>query len=368
MASGKQIKELEALARASLWDEFCDKVYELLDRQDGDPDGKVFALLDDAAGRSTEAALVAGMSYSRYSRPDAGGEARRHLLKAARSPNPRDAAMANLALARHLSSDERHWPEVAARMEEAAFMGNEEAMAAFGIIRIAGKMGLRANLDEGEMWLIQSSDRESPSGCYELAMHILNSGRNPYARNPIKLLMTAAELGHEPARKAIFEMGLLDEDAHDPMLPYPVVPAGSARATAIVDTLCNLFDVDPDEARELVAALHGYPDWNLMMEAAGDPAKKKGKFDEDCTADERSERERLQTSVVQHFLHLPSFIAEAVVEVVRPTASSGEVALEDFRRAVDRRRREMTADDVRGSMMTMMRGLFSGLDLGRKFK
>ncbi|WP_327209932.1 hypothetical protein [Rhizobium leguminosarum] len=366
MASGKELKELEALAEAGLWDEFVHKVGPILERQGGDPDGRVYEILDRAAESSTEAALVAGMSYFKFARPNMEVDARRHLLKASRSENPSYARMANFALATHLASDEKHWPEVAARMEEAAFLGDVDAMAAFGAIRISGRMGVRADVEDGEEWLVMSSDGGSVRGSYELAMHMINSKRLLDEKNPIELLLASAQAGHEPSRKALFEMGLLDEDAHDPMLPYPVTPDGAGRTTGLVEAFVEHFDIEPETAMELVAALHGYPDWELLLASAGDPAKRKGKFDEDCGAEEMVERERLQASVVQHFLHMPSFVAEAVVETVRPTSSAPDVVVKDFERAVERRSRNMTVDDVGQSMMAMMRSVMSGIGLGRK--
>jgi hypothetical protein len=366
MASGKELKELEALAQAGLWDEFVDKVSPILDRQGGDPDGLVYEILDRASENSAEAALVAGMSYFRFSRPDPEVQVRHHLLRAARSDNPANASMANFALATHLMSDEKHWPEVAARMEEAAFLGNPDAMAAFGAIRISGEMGVRADIEDGEEWLVLSADGGSENGSYDLAMHMLNTSRHVQGRNPIELLMSLSEAGHEPSRKVLFEMGLLDEDAHDPMLPYPVTPDGTGRATGTVEAFVEHFGIEPEIARELVAALHGYPDWKLLLASANDPGKRKGKFDEDCSDEERIERERLQASVVQHFLHMPSFVAEAVVETIRPTSSYRKVLVGDFERAVERRRRSMTADDIGESLMAVMRALMSGSSLGRK--
>jgi hypothetical protein len=368
MASGRELQELEALAQAGLWDEFVHKVGPILDRQEGDPDGRVYEILDKASEKSSEAALVAGMSYFRFSRPNPEVEARRHLLRAAKSENPAYASMANFALATHLASDETRWPEVAARMEEAAFLGDPDAMAAFGAIRISGGMGVRADIEDGEDWLVHSSDGGSTRGSYELAVHMLNTSRHVQGRNPIELLMSSAQDGHEPSRKVLFEMGLLDEDAHDPMLPYPVTPQGSARATGTVEAFVQHFDLETKVAKELVAALHGYPDWNLLLASANDPDKRKGKFDEDCSDEERVERERLQASVVQHFLHMPSFVAEAVVETIRPTSSSLKVLVKDFEGAVERRRRRMTGDDVGQSLMAMMRGVMSGELFGRKSK
>lgn len=365
MASSREIEELKALERAGLWEELARRAGQVLDADDKVADEAVFAIVERASESSSEVALIAGMAALRFGRPDAEKTSIVHLRRAARSEHPETSSIANFVLSSTLATDELSWAEAAARMEEAADLGDPAAKAAFGRVRISGTFGIRADVEDGEYWLSSAVEDGSLDGCHELAVHMMESQRAVDDYNPLQLLMHAAGNGHERSRKLLFEMGLGDDDAHDPMLPYPVVPDGSRRPVALLKCLKSRFEMEDEHARSVVAALHGFPDWGMLQAAYSDQARRKGKFDEECGADEMTERARLQVSVLQHSMHMPPHVAAAFVEVARPTSMSEAVSFEGFEEAVLRRRRSMTVEDMEDAMKSMMRMIMSDIS-GRR--
>jgi hypothetical protein len=177
-------------------------------------------------------------------------------------------------------------------------------------------------------WLSRAVESGSVAGHVNMAKYILGNGDEDIGYNPIELLQFAAAHGSSEATMILRSIDPdSDPEQHEPMLPYVVIPADMSRPSKVMVAMMEEFGMPDHVASPIVAAMFGFPDWKLFATAVHDRGRKRGKFDEECSEEERAERVRLQTSVLMNFVSMPQVVAEIAVGLLRPTAMKGPCSL-----------------------------------------
>lgn len=202
-----------------------------------------------------------------------------------------------------------------------------------------GRMGLVKDVDMAVTILRELVDEDDdPEAKLMLAQLIVAGKAKPADVDPFQLLTEAAAQGVEEAMAMLMDVGAVignNPDADDLMLPYIVTPDGMKRPKLIRDALVLEFDIRRIEAEEFTSHLFGYGEWATMMRDATDTTKKKGKFDEDLEPAELNERLRLLASVICSHVDMEDYVADIVVDLLKPTARSGRPSLKRLGERID---------------------------------
>lgn len=332
MPSKRELQSLDRLCERGRFEEACMNAMTLLDR-DGASD-ELFAILDRCAEHSSELAYGAALSYIRFERPDPGSAKTMSLLRRVVAEDNPSTRGGHYYLAQILLRSESTEAEGIAHLEEAADLDHGEAQAEMGEHCYFGGHGLVKDKEAALEWLSLAIESGSVSGHVSMAKHILETGDTEAGYNPFELLRCAA--AHD-SKEAAMILRAVDPDSdpeqHEPMLPYVVIPADMSRPSKVMVAMMEEFGMPDHVAGPIVAALFGFPDWPLFAAAVHDEGRKRGKFDEDCSEEELTERVRLQTSVLLNFLDMPQAVAEIMVGLLRPTAKKGPCSLRKLEEA-----------------------------------
>jgi hypothetical protein len=194
-----------------------------------------------------------------------------------------------------------------------------------------GSHGLVKDKEAAAEWLSRSVESGSVAGHVNMAKFIVANADVDVGYNQFELLRCAAAHGSKEAAMILRSIDPdSDPEQHEPMLPYVVIPADMSRPSKVMVAMMEEFGMPDNVAAPIVAALFGFPDWQLFAAAVHDEGRKRGKFDEDCSEEELTERVRLQSSVLLNFMDMPQAAAEIMVELLRPTAKKGPCSLRRF--------------------------------------
>jgi FOG: TPR repeat, SEL1 subfamily len=324
MATRKELKALAALeASGELYEAFI-KAMALLGRDHGDETGQVFAVLERCAEHFPDAAVDAAMSYRVFDRKEAKPGTIVTLYELAiAGDNTRIRAMATHGLAKHLIHTGEDIDRGIKLMKMSLHLGYPNAAAELGSYYEHGKFGLPTDSKKAVDLYVEATEGGSAEGMYKLANYMLSNTVAVGTYHPLELIKRAAELGHPEAAGLITKLAEMvsaaEEAEVDEILPYVIVPDGLSRMEQARAAIVNEFSVGSEQAAECVAALMGYPSWKMMDEAV-QSKKAPGKFDEDCSAVEFNERERLQTDVFARKMRVDETTALTAVKLLRPSS------------------------------------------------
>lgn len=340
MASRSECEALEAMERAGRRREAFVFAMSLIERDEGDSTGRVFAAIERAAEHFADAALTAAMSHKIFDRAESRpGAVSTFFEMAIAGDDEKVRRMATFGLSRHLleKGDAERGIKL---MKMARRLGYPEAAAELGLFHEKGAFGLPVDTDKAVECYVEAVEGESALAMYQLAQHMLSNTVKIRDYHPLELLQRSAFLGHPEAVALVGQMAeaieaLEEAEAVQDMLPYVVVPDGLDRIRLVRDSMVHEFSVGEEEAGSCTAALMGYPTWETMAADATSEAKPKGKFDEDCTAAEFNERERLQTDIFAGRTGASQSAAVTAIKLLRPSSRTVKPSLRRFDRIMD---------------------------------
>ncbi|MNU36374.1 hypothetical protein D3C71_249890 [compost metagenome] len=340
MASRSECEALEAMERAGRRREAFVFAMSLIERDEGDDTGRVFSAIERAAEHFADAALTAAMSHKIFNRAESRpGAVATFFEMAIAGDDDKVRRMATFGLSRHLleKGDAERGIKL---MKMARRLGYPEASAELGLFHEKGAFGLPVDTDKAVECYVEAVEGESALAMYQLAQHMLSNTVKVRDYHPLELLQRSASLGYPEAVALVGQMAeaieaLEEAEAVEDMLPYVVVPDGLDRIRLVRDAMVHEFSVGEDEAGSCTAALMGYPGWDAMAADATSEAKAKGKFDEDCTAAEFNERERLQTEIFSGRTGASQSAALTAIKLLRPSSRTVKPSLRRFDRIMD---------------------------------
>ncbi|WP_210243609.1 hypothetical protein [Mesorhizobium sp. B2-4-3] len=147
--------------------------------------------------------------------------------------------------------------------------------------------------------------------------------------DPVALLCEAAEVDNPKAQAILEELeDEIDEDdrLHD-ILPHMVVPDGMKRPKLVRDALTRETGMPAAVAETMTARFHGFLDWGRLKNAAEDPRRPKGPFDEECGALVFDERREIQAEIAVVFGFADEGTAAVAVRLLSPTSRKGKPSL-----------------------------------------
>lgn len=370
MPSKPELRKIDILRRDGMHDVAGIMAMAILTREGPDKDGRLFSIIDECAEHSGDVAFGAAMSYSRFNRPyPAKGVVEKLLRRAIETGLPASVTVGHYYLAHYLLKVKKTAAEGIAHLEEAADTGHADAQAEMGEHFYFGNHGLPKRKETALAWLMSSVREGSALGNLNLAKYMLGNESSFIGHDPMELLQFAASEGNREAQsilRSIDPRG--DPDEHEPMLPYVVIPTDMTRPVRVREAMMNEFHMPSEPASLIVAALHGFPDWVLLEKAVSDETRAKGKFDEQCTVEERHERRNLQTSVVRNFMDVDDGEAEVMVKLLNPTASAGPCSLKKLGEMIADRGPKFPFDippEILGSLLKAARDFIRSNNLNR---
>lgn len=341
MASKIECEALEAMEQTGRHREAFVFAMSLIERDEGDSTGRVFAAIERAAEHFSDAALTAAMSHKIFDRKESRpGAITTFFEMAIAGDDEKVRRMATFGLARHLLLEKSGAERGIKLMKMARRLGYPEAAAELGLFYEKGAFGLPVDLAKAVECYVEAVEGDSALGMYQLAQHMLSNTVKIRDYHPLELLQQSAALGYPEAVALVEQMteaieAMEETEARQDMLPYVIVPDGIDRIRLVRDAMVNEFSVDEDEAGSCTAALMGYPDWSTMAADASSETKARGKFDEDCTAAEFNEREQLQTEIFAGRTGADHAAALTAIKLLRPSSRTVKPSLRRFDRIME---------------------------------
>lgn len=340
MAGKYECERIERLLHDGRLDEALMAAMTVMSRDGGDDTGRIYAVVEQIAEKLPEAALAAAMTFSMFDRKETKpGSITTFYEMAIAGDDDKMRALAAYGYGRHLISEGQSERRGIRLIRIARNAGVADAAAELGRIIEEGLYGEKVDLDECLKCYVEATEGGSGTGMFLLAKFMLAHTKRVGDYHPMKLIEDAAELGHPEAVILHAQMVEMFEEkeaeGREEMLPYVVVPDGLERIKLVRSALQNEFSVSEDEAGDIAAALHGYPDWSMMATAADDPNVRKGRFDEECEAAEFNERERLLAEVFAARTGTTQEVAAASIKLLRPTSRTVRPSLRRLDKIMD---------------------------------
>ncbi|NTF16863.1 hypothetical protein G6L37_00290 [Agrobacterium rubi] len=335
MASRKECDKLEAMEREGQGREAFVLAMSLLSRDGSDETGRIFAIIERAAERHADAALTAAMSYRIFDREETRpGAISTYYEMAIAGDDEKIRRMATFGFARHLLDAGENGRGIRL-MKMARRLGHAEAAAEMGSFYEKGSFGVAVDLQECVKCYVEAVEGDSGRGLFLLSQFMLSNTVKVRDYHPLDLLQRSAAHGYPEAVALVAQMAdvietVMETDPDPDMLSYVVVPDGTERIRLVREAMMNEFSVAEEEAGVVTALLHGYPDWQTLNSDALNADKPKGKFDEDCSAAEFNERERMQTEIFQSRTGCSKEAALTAIKLLRPTSRSAKPSLRRF--------------------------------------
>lgn len=341
MAGKYECERIEALMRDGQVEKAFTAAMIVVTRDRGDPTGRVFSIIEQSAEKLPEAALAAAMTYKMFNRPEVRpGAISTFFEMAIAGDNDTIRNLSTLGYGRHLLASEDTARRGVRLIRMARKSGLADASAELGEILENGLYGEKIDLDECLKCYVEATEGGSGTGMFQLAQFMLSHTKAVGEYHPLTLMHEAAKLEHPQAMQFVkhlskFVDSIEEGEVRDDILPYVVVPDGVERVTLVRDALKNEFDIGVEEAGRMTASLHGYPEWEMMIAAATVEGCVKGKFDEECTAAEFNDREKLQIEIFSARTATKADVAGASIRLLRPTSRFIKPSLRRLDKVVD---------------------------------
>lgn len=186
-------------------------------------------------------------------------------------------------LGRHLTAQKgiKAFGEGIGNLQYARSCGNIDAMFALAELSKAGHRHLNQDSRAAmELYAEIVEQHEDPSAMYELAALMIVHDPD-FEDYDIEFLMEqAAESGIDEA-ECYLENQHLELDSEDlPDVPYNVTPSDPIRLRMARNAIMSAFATSQENAEVVIASLHGYYDWDDLIEDARHKDGPKGTFDE----------------------------------------------------------------------------------------
>lgn len=219
-----------------------------------------------------------------------------------------------------------------------------DATLALALIRRYGFGDVGVDFEDAAEYYSEAIElHDSDRARVELATMILEN-RLDIGYDPRRLIMDAAENGDEHAMRLVAMLPEeTDSDDHDNLLSHTVVPDDVIRLRIVKNAIAAETEASADVVEGITAALHGFPDWGMLVEACRDKERRRGLFDEECSLAVLSARHAEQVSILMHFLDLSDTVATIALQLLRPTAKSGPSSLATLRQTIEDRKSERRA-------------------------
>lgn len=362
MASLAEIERIEALERNAPAGLVLVETMGIIARDGGDQSGRMFAVLDRLSERSAEAAMACALSFKSFNRKEAHPGQIETYFEIASSSDAEDLRkIAMFGFGIHLLEAGTERSERGLKLlRMSRRLGHGDASAELGRIAECGLYGESVDLEAAVRLYVEATKRNSATGQFLLAMHMLDHRVAVGDYHPLDLMRDAANGGHPDAGALVERLvdaaeKIASRVKQDAIMPYKITPNGMARSEAVLKAILNEVTVPESAVKEMIAALHGYMSWEALAKAAADTAVSKGKFDEDCSAAEYNERERLQTEIFETRMEVEENVASVSIKLLRPTASTGTPSLRSLDKIVDRQLFRGTPEDLMGSVSDLLK-------------
>lgn len=220
----------------------------------------------------------------------------------------------------------RHWadgPLAAAYLHESARGGNLDARYDLATAYARGLADFPVDVETAQtLYSVCIDDGHDARAMYDLAM-MIQSGALESDEYDVRALLEEAEVaGHLLAATAL---DMLDrEEGPDPDdypdLPVAVVPEDPVRLRMARNEIVRVFEGTDERAENIVAAMHGFLDWDDLIDAARQRDEPPGPFDEDQSPEDQAAMREAQAEVAMMGLGVDMFTADAVVDLLRITS------------------------------------------------
>lgn len=309
--------------------------------------GEVFEFLDKASGKSQHAAMVCATTFL-FREPPTPSHRLKLLKKATRTNDTNLAAMAYFAIGMETVMHGEQPKKAIPAFQKSSELGNLESNIVLAQAYERGVFGQRDHINKAFNALADAVDEDYGPAKIAMAEFSFRNGIHDEDYCPHQLLEEAVEDGVEGAEELLAMLHEIthDEEPNSLQLPYQVTPKTLERPTTLRNAICNELFCEYDEVAPLVARLHGFGTWEEMVIAIADISVPEGTYDEDCSIEEMSIRRGLQIEIIdnfEHFSEAPSFVAEAVWELLRPTSRDFRASLRTLQEVVGEKVAELTA-------------------------
>lgn len=325
--------QVETLIREGKIEEAADLLKIVWEEYETELPKSLAALLDRLSEKSLTAAYIKAYHLVDEDR----AEAERLFIRASASEKAEVSCAACMTLV-GINLERGHEDQALAYLTQATDKQYPPAIHFLALAYVQGQLGLSKDADKA-VRLLRGIVDDLPEAKVNLARIIMSKEAKAADIDPFKLLAEAAADGEEEAMMMLMSLGAgitNAPDGDDLILPYVVVPDGMKRPKLVRDAILNEFNISKGEAEEFTASLYGYDDWAALLRVATDPKTAKGKFDEDLEPAELNERHRLLASVICSHVQIEDYIADIVVDLLKPTARSGRPSLKRLAERVDR--------------------------------
>lgn len=326
-------QRVNSLIKAGNKAEAADILFEYWADNDRSLPNSLAAIIEEISDVSQTAAYILAFSL-----PEEQTQEKERLLKfASTSSDEIIIAEANMDLTEIYVV--RNDDELALNhLKIAAANGSPAARYMLSLALSLGKMGLEKDVPEGVLLLKGLIKEGYPQAKVTLARLMLSGTVIEADLDPFQLVTEASAEGDMEAMEMLLELGSISNGLPadvDPMLPYTVIPDGMKRPKLVRDALVHELEIRAVEAEEITAGLYGFSNWSLLANAANDPKKPKGKFDEELEPAERNERNRLLSSVFSFYVDCEEYVSDIAIDLLKPTAKGGKPSLKRLQERVD---------------------------------
>lgn len=244
----------------------------------------------------------------------------------------------------------REWangPLAAAYLHESANGGNLDARYHLATAYARGLAGFPVEVETARtLYSDCIDDGHDARAMYDLAM-MIQSGALESDEYDVRTLLEEAEAAGHPLAETALDMLDRQEgpDPDDyPELPVAVVPDDPVRLRMARNEIVRVFEGTDERAENIVVAMHGFLDWDELIDAARQGDEPPGPFDEDQSPEDQAMMREAQAEIVMMGLGVDMFTADAVVDLLRVTSRGDLPSLDGLDERIEQSIRSMGAE------------------------
>jgi TPR repeat protein len=336
--SARKLEGLSRLAAEGFYEEAGLVALRMYRKADAKLQGRLEKLVEPFETRSQHAALVSTLGMMRNGKSDEAAF-RRLVRSASKGEDERVASEAEGILGSMYLRIWNNGSMAAKHLHASAQAGDMHATFELAGAYAYGLADFPEDLDTALKLYERCIDLgDDPRAMYELAV-LIHTGKIDHEEYDVRaLLEDALEGGHEPARAVLDRLD--EEEGPDPTdypdLPFDVHPDDAVRLRMARNEIIRVFGGTDERAEYLIAAMHGFYEWDDLIDASRDRDEEAGPFDEDQTPDDQAELRETQAEIVMMGLTVDMVTADAVVDLLRLTSRGELPSLEGFAERIGR--------------------------------